>query len=104
MNLPKTVSSLIQAQNNFDSAAYASCFSQTATVADEGNTYNGIAEIQNWIEKANQQYQATMQPVEYDDEQQILKAQISGNFPGSPAVLTYKFEFSNELIKSLKII
>ncbi len=41
MNLPKVVQDLVTAQNNFDSAAYANCFSETAEVFDEGKTHRG---------------------------------------------------------------
>ena len=104
MNLPIILSDLVKYQNNFDSTGYANCFTETAVVFDEGKTYNGKREIENWIKKANEDYQVKMKPLEYSETEQTLKAEISGIFPGSPAVLTYYCEFKNELIKSLKII
>lgn len=104
MNLPKVITDLVKAQDNFDSNAYANCFTETAVVFDEGKTYKGKAAIQNWIEKANQAYQITMKPIEYSETKQELTADISGNFPGSPALLTYHFEFKDELIENLKIV
>ena len=53
MNLPKAIKDLEQAQNNFDSLAYANCFSETAVVLDEGKIHKGKTEIREWIEKAN---------------------------------------------------
>lgn len=103
MNLPKVVADLVATQNNFDSLAYANCFSETAVVFDEGKTHNGRKEIENWIEKANNDYQATMKPLEYSATEEILKAEISGNFPGSPLVLYYHLKLKNGLIQSLKI-
>ena len=41
MNLPKVITDLVEAQNNFDSLAYAECFSETAVVFDEGKTHTG---------------------------------------------------------------
>tara|TARA_R110000765_G_scaffold394889_1_gene488529 strand:- start:949 stop:1263 length:315 start_codon:yes stop_codon:yes gene_type:complete len=104
MNLPKVISDLVKAQDNFDSAGYANCFTETAVVFDEEKTYNGKKEIKNWIEKANKDYQVTMEPLEYSKIGQTLKAEISGTFPGSPLVLTYHYEFKNTLIQSLKIV
>lgn len=104
MNLPKVITDLVKAQDNFDSTAYANCFSETAVVFDEGKTYNGKREIKNWIEKANKDYQVTMKPLEYSETEQTLRAEISGTFPGSPLVLTYHYELKNELIQSLKIV
>ena len=104
MNLPKVITDLVKAQDHFDSTAYANCFTETAVVFDEGKTHNGKSEIKNWIEKANKEYQVTMKPLEYSETEQTLKAEISGRFPGSPLVLTYHYEFKNELIQSLEIV
>lgn len=104
MNLPNVITELVQAQNNFDSTAYANCFTETAVVFDEGKTHNGKTEIKNWIDKANKDYQATMEPLDYSETEHTLKAEVSGNFPGSPVILTYYYEFENGLIQSLKIV
>ena len=103
MNLPNAIADLAKAQNNFDSVAYANCFSPTAVVFDEGRTHKGKTQIRQWIDKANKEYQTVMKPLEYAASQEILKAEISGNFLGSPIVLSYHFELQNGLIASLKI-
>ena len=96
MNLPKVVSELVRTQNNFDSAAYANCFSETAVVFDEGKTHNGRKEIENWIADANERYKSTMEPLSYEENEKesILEAEVSGTFPGSPIVLKFHFEIS----------
>ena len=104
MNLPKVVTDLIKTQNNFDSVAYANCFTETALVFDEGKTHNGRKEIEKWIDKANKKYQATMKPLEYSETEHTLKTEVSGTFPGSPVVMTYLYEFQDDLIQSLKIV
>lgn len=103
MNLPNIISELVKTQNNFDSHAYANCFTDTAVVFDEGKTHNGKTEIQSWIDTANKEYKAAMKPLDYNKEESILSAEISGTFPGSPIVLKYHFELSDGLIESLKI-
>lgn len=103
MNLPKVVADLVETQNRFDSVAYTNCFSETAVVFDEGKTHNGRKEIEQWIEKANNDYQAVMKPLEYSENEEILKAEVSGNFPGSPIVLSYHLKLEDGLIQSLKI-
>lgn len=105
MNLPKVITDLVKAQNSFDSDAYANCFSLTAVVFDEGKTHNGRKEIAHWISDANNRYQATMQPVSFEEKEteSILKVETSGNFPSSPIVLSYHLEIADELIQSLKI-
>lgn len=103
MNLPQVLADLVKTQNNFDSIAYANCFSETAVVFDEGKTHTGRKEIENWIQKANNDYQATMKPLEFSAAEEILKAEVSGNFPGSPIVMSYHLKLNDGLIHSLKI-
>lgn len=103
MNLPNVIADLAAAQNNFDSLAYANCFSETAVVFDEGKTHTGKTAIKNWIEKANQEYKAVMKPLEYSPADQTLQAEVSGTFAGSPIVLTYQFELKDDKVQSLKI-
>jgi len=71
MNLPKVVSDLVNTQNNFDGVAYENCFSETAVVYDEGKTHKVRKEIEHWIEDANERYQATMQPVSFEEKSSI---------------------------------
>ena len=105
MNLPKVVAELVETQNNFDSVAYANCFSETAVVFDEGKTHTGKREIERWIADSNERYKATIKPVSFKEKENesLLMAETSGNFPGSPIVLTYHMEIADELIQSLKI-
>ncbi|WP_336517372.1 nuclear transport factor 2 family protein [Pollutibacter soli] len=104
MNLPKVITELIKTQNSFDSTAYANCFTETAIVFDEGKTHSGKAEIKNWIDKANKEYQAVMKPLEYSENEHILKTEVSGKFQGSPAIMTFHYEFRDGLIQALKIV
>ncbi|MBP1167220.1 elongation factor P hydroxylase [Chryseobacterium sp. PvR013] len=105
MNLPKIITDLIKAQDDFDSVAYANCFSDTAVVFDEGKRHNGRKEIEHWIADANERYKSVMKPVGYEENgtESILKAEVSGTFPGSPIVLSYQLQIDDELIQSLKI-
>ena len=105
MNLPKIITHLVAAQNNFDSVAYAKCFSETAVVFDEGRTHKGRKEIEIWIADANKRYEAGMKPVSFEEKEtgSILKAEASGNFPGSPILMSYHLKIADELIQSLKI-
>ncbi|KAA5535125.1 nuclear transport factor 2 family protein [Taibaiella lutea] len=104
MNLPKVVTELVNAQNNFDSTAYADCFTETAVVFDEGKTHTGRTAIKTWIDKANKEYQAVMKPIAYSETEHTLKTEVSGTFPGSPITMTYHYEFEGGLIQSLKIV
>jgi len=105
MNLPKVITDLINAQNNFDSIAYANCFSETAEVFDEGKTHNGKLDIQHWIEESNKKYRSIMKPLEYTQNgiSGILSAECSGTFDGSPIILKFHFDLVDGKIDSLKV-
>lgn len=105
MELPKLVKRFIETQNNYDSKAYAECFTDTAIVHDEGKTHTGKKEIQQWIEHANEAYQSFMKPLSYEESGSngLLTAEVSGTFPGSPIVLQFHLGLKADLIDSLKV-
>lgn len=105
MNLPKVVSDLVKAQNEFDSKAYANCFAETAIVHDEGKMHTGRTEIQNWIEESNEKYRSVMKPLDFqvNGTSGILSTEVSGTFPGSPLILKFHFEIVSGLIQSLNV-
>lgn len=105
MNLPEILQELVKAQNNADSASFTSLFSENAKVFDEAQTHTGKTEIKAWVEKTTKEYNTKMKPVDFEgnNKKGVLKAEISGTFPGSPLVFTYNFEFVKNKIQSLAI-
>ena len=105
MNLPKVLTDLIKAQNEFDAVKYANLFSETAVVFDEGKTHNGRLEIERWIDHSNKVYQSVMKPLEYKENgtTSILTAECSGTFPGSPITLKFHFDIVDGQIQHLKV-
>ncbi|GAA4453314.1 nuclear transport factor 2 family protein [Rurimicrobium arvi] len=105
MNLPKVVTDLIDAQNTFDSVAYANCFSETGIMCDEGKDFEGRSAIRHFIEEANKKYQSTMKPLDYTESGNsgILSAECSGTFPGSPLILKFHFKIDDGQIQYLKV-
>jgi ketosteroid isomerase-like protein len=105
LKLPKVVLDLLAAQANYNSEAYADCFSETALVIDEEKVYKGKKAIRDWIEDANQQFKTTMEPVKFSetDSMAVLTAVVSGNFDGSPVALDYHIETKNHKITRLEI-
>ena len=105
MDLPKVLADLIKAQNEFDAAAYAKLFSETAVVFDEGKTHQGRIEIKQWIDRSNKNYQSVMKPLEYTENgtASVLTAACSGTFPGSPITLKFHFDIVDGQIQHLKV-
>lgn len=105
MKLPKVLTDLIKAQNEFDAVTYANLFSETAEVFDEGKTHKGRLEIEFWIDQSNKNYQSVMKPLEYTENgtTSILTAECSGKFPGSPITLKFHFDIVDGQIQHLKV-
>ena len=105
MNLPKVLTDLIKAQNEFDAVAYANLFSETAEVFDEGKTHKGRTEIERWINHSNNNYKSIMKPLEYIENgtTSIITATCSGTFPRSPITLKFHFEIVDGHIQHLKV-
>jgi hypothetical protein len=105
MKLPKIVEDLVQAQNNFDCVAFANCFSEKGEMIEEGKPYKGRVAIQHLIAETNKKYQSVMKPLEYTENgtSSVLSAQVSGTFPGSPAVLKFHFDIIDGKIQYLKV-
>lgn len=105
MNLPEIITKLLQAQDQFDSRAYADCFTETAVVYDEDEMHEGKEQIRQWNEATNEKYRTVLEPVDFrqDGNKAVLTAKVSGTFDGSPVLLDHHFEIENGLIKSLEI-
>jgi hypothetical protein len=106
LKLPKILETYIQASNDSDLQNFISCFSETATVYDEGETRRGHSEIKKWFNKTRSQYQFKSEPLEFEEsgEHIVLKAKVSGTFPGSPVTLSYQLQIKADLIQDLRIL
>jgi hypothetical protein len=73
-------------------------------VSDESHEYRGAA-IKEWIDGAFSKYKAVADVTERSEagSQTVATAQVSGNFPGSPVQLRYKFALKNGKIAELSI-
>lgn len=105
MKLPENIEGFIKAQNESDSTAFASYFTEHATVSDEGSSYLGKEEIKEWIQAATEKYNMQLTPIDFTQtgSKGKLTVEVSGTFPGSPAVMNYHLELDGSSIGSLKI-
>jgi hypothetical protein len=105
IHFPAPIALFFQLSNDKESASLVRCFTPDAAVHDEKHTYNGIAEITDWFIESKKKYSYTAEPLEMEEEDAtvIVRARVSGNFPGSPAVLRYTFELKSDKIRSLDI-
>jgi hypothetical protein len=105
LDLPKPVADYFAA-DTASGEAVSRCFTEAAVVKDEGHAYHGRAAIRMWKEDASTKYQYTseLMACEQKNDKFIVTCRLTGNFPGSPAILRFYFELEGEKIASLEII
>jgi len=76
-----------------DRAEAAMLFAPDAEVKDEGHRHKGFAEIQDWLASVEQRYRPRYRVLgaQPDGAATIVRFEVSGTFPGSPAILQQKF-------------
>jgi len=99
------VSAFFDAERTQDLEALARCFTENATVQDEGRTIEGPDAIKRWMKEAKAKYQHTVEPqaVSQLDGLTIVTARVAGNFPNSPLDLQHVFAVEGGRIASLEI-
>lgn len=105
IQIPIPIERYVQIANSGATEAAPECFAPDAAVHDEGQTYEGVAAIKNWMAATKKKYGHTITPVELAERggQSILKARLTGNFPGSPITVNFSFVLSGGKIRSLDI-
>ena len=105
LQLPASIERYIQIANSDTPDAAPECFAPDAIVRDEGQTYEGVAAIKNWMAATKKKYGHTVTPLELAEHggQSVLKARLTGNFPGSPITVNFSFVLADGKIHSLEI-
>ncbi|UFU07467.1 nuclear transport factor 2 family protein [Ruania halotolerans] len=104
--LPAPVLSYLDAHDEGRHDDARSCFSLAPTVVDDGNTYRGVDEIGEWIERASGEYEYTSTRIgqrQEDDAHITVQIRLDGNFPGGTVTLRYHFELDDQGITRLTI-
>jgi hypothetical protein len=105
MQLPLPIQTYFEADRGTDSAALAAAFDENAIVKDEGETHAGRSAIEAWWSAAKAKYRHMAEPMELHEEDggAKVRARVTGDFPGSPAMLTFSFRFAGSRIGRLEI-
>ncbi|MBL8645077.1 MAG: nuclear transport factor 2 family protein [Rhodospirillaceae bacterium] len=107
--MPKTLSepiaSYFAAANAREPDRVAACFADNATVRDEGRDIHGRAGVRAWAEETGRKYRfrAEVTGTEQSNEETVVTAHLTGDFPGSPIDLRYRFKVARGLIQRLEI-
>lgn len=104
-SIPAPIAAYFAGSNEQDADAALAAFAEAATVVDEGHTHVGTAAIRAWLFDVFAKYgvTATVTDVARNGEVYRVAALVSGNFPGSPAVLHYEFVVEGAGIARLAI-
>ena len=106
LKLPTGVAAYMRAAEARDADAIVACFTDQATVTDEGHTWRGRAEIRRWWEGRETKYRHTVKlrgGQRVAGDRYVARVRLTGNFPGRTADLRYRFTFRNGLISILTI-
>jgi ketosteroid isomerase-like protein len=105
MKLPIAVAEYFAAVNTDGADRVAVCFAKDAAVRDEGRVICGSSAVRAWAEETRRKYryQAEVVKVEEKVDRTIVTAHLTGDFPGSPIDLQYRFKLSDSKIIALEI-
>lgn len=94
--IPSTVRRYFELAALPDQDPYFALFADDATVEDEGAEHHGIASIRAW-RSGVPDVTYTVTGVDLtDDGATLATADISGDFPGSPVTLRFRFEYGDD--------
>ncbi|SRR5260221_7919403 len=105
MELPEAIAGYLTSANAHDAEACARYFTEDAVVHDEGQERRGITAIRNWKKEVSHKYRPTVSVISAMrvDDKIIMKAKVSGDFPGSPVDLHFAFTLRDDKIARLEI-
>ena len=105
MQLPRPIQTYFTARAPQDGDVLAAAFAPDAVVHDEGHVHRGPQAIRDWWVAAHARYRHHAVPIDVGHKARdtVVRATVTGDFPGSPAVLTFTFGLDGDHICDLKI-
>lgn len=107
VELPAPIASYFSAKQGQDVEETLACFSDDATVFDNGEDLElrGIEQIREWMIGTVSGYELTYEVVsaEQRDEEFVAGVVVSGKFPGSPYKFENRFKLEGEKIVELSV-
>jgi hypothetical protein len=104
IDLPVPVAAYFAADTT-DAEAVAQCFTDDAVVIDERQEHRGRAAIARWKAEASAKFRYTVERlgVHVSGDQTTVTGRVTGDFPGSPIDLQYRFTLEGDRIARLEI-
>lgn len=104
--LPEPVLAYLDAHDEARHEDAASTFASGATVLDDGRTYRGIDEIDEWIRRPSGEFEYAATRIGQlcaDQTHTTVQIRLDGTFPGGTVTLRYRFELAEGKIMHLSI-
>jgi len=103
--LPPTITTYLTAHEARDAATAITAFTDDAVVTDEGHTYRGRDDINDWLLHAASGFTFTTEFVgaTRDAEHIDVVQHLEGDFPGGVADLHFRFTMAGVLVSRLVI-
>ena len=105
LNVPEPVAAYLAAEEAKDAEKLAFCFTDDGTIRDEGEDHHGREAIHQWKQKADAKYRYVLLPLHAhaQADEVIVRARLTGDFPGGTVELDHIFKLSGDKIASLEI-
>lgn len=105
MKLPTAIAGYFAADRDRDATALAQHFTEDAVVKDEGKLHKGREAIQAWMSQSWTKYSATTAPFAIAGQglATVVTSHVTGDFPGSPVDLRFRFVLEGDLIAQLEV-
>lgn len=105
MEMPVPIRTYFDADARGDAEALVAAFAAEACVHDEGEVHRGREAIGRWWRAAKAKYRHTAEPLDLREAagRTVVRARVRGDFPGSPATLTFSFGLAGDRIVDLAI-
>jgi hypothetical protein len=105
MKLPPPIKTYFDADQTVDGSPPTAAFADDAKVRDDGETHVGHTAISTWWRAYKAKYNARSEPREVSQTGDLatIRAEVSGDFPGSPTMLTFRFKLAGARIAALEI-
>ena len=104
IDLPSPVAAYFAADTTGPEAV-AQCFADGAVVIDERQEYRGRTAIARWKAAASAKFRYSVERlgVHVSGDQTTVTGRVTGDFPGSPVELQYRFTLEGDKIARLEI-
>jgi len=104
IDLPTPIAAYFAADTT-GAEAVAQCFTDGAVVIDERQEYRGRTAIARWKAEASAKFRYSVERlgVHVSGDQATVTGRVTGDFPGSPVELQYRFILEGDKISRLEI-